>query len=304
MAETSSQVFLRLGAGSFATVYACTAWASVAVKQVADPAREPELKREHAALAALVAVWPPAPAGSSGRPEFQVPRCLEWYASFAAFAAANDVRHDAASANLGLGGVYLMERVWTVPPPLAKLIRQHCFPAAFIDDVQPFLGRIYFGRRREPATGRFFNPLNFALTPACLAALGLPCESVAASMGTALARVHFVAGFDGRDVEFVLGGAAHHANVEPAFFVIDFNQMRLVPSGGGDAIVQLLAEAVYTNDPYVPRPDSPFWPAFRAAYEAEAAHAGALATAQAVLAALQAHWQDAAAPERDDSDPL
>jgi hypothetical protein len=303
MAETSSQVFHRLGAGSFATVYACTAWASAAVKQVADPARTAELEREHAALDALAAAWPPAPAGPSDRLMFQVPHCLELYADYAAFAAANDVRHDAASANLGLGAVYVMERVWTVPPPLAKIIRQHCFPDAFKDDVRPFLGRIYFGRRRSPATNRFFNPLNFAVTPACLAALGLPCASLAASMGTALARVHFVAGFDGRDVEFVLGGATRHSNVEPAFFVIDFNQMRRVPHGGGDAVVQMLAEAVYTNDPYVPRPDSPFWPAFRVAYEAEAVHVGALATAQAVLAVLQAHWQDAAT-ELADSDPL
>jgi hypothetical protein len=294
MAETSTQVFHRLGAGSFATVYACTAWASVAVKQVADPARTTELEREHAALTELTAAWPPVPAGSAGRLTFHVPFCLELHADFADFAAANDVQHDAASANLGLGALYMMERVWTVPPPLAKRIRHHCFPDAFKDDVRPFLGRIYFGQRRALSTGRFFNPLNFAITPACLAALGLPCERLAASMGAALARIHFVAGFDGRDVEFVLGGATRHANVEPAFFVIDFNQMRRVPPDGGDAVVQLLAEAVWTNDPYVPRADSPFWPAFRAAYEAEAAHSGAVATAQAVLAALQAHWQDAA----------
>jgi Zinc finger protein len=122
-------------------------------------------------------------------------------------------------------------------------------------------------------------------------------------MGTALARIHFVAAFDGRDVEFILGGALHHANVEPAFFVIDFNQMRRVPPGGGDAVVQQLAEAVWTNDPYVPRAESPFWPAFRAGYEAAAADAGALATAQAVLAALAAHWQETV-QERSSTDDI
>ena len=293
MAETSSQVFLRLGAGSFATVSACTAWASVAVKQVADPARTTKLEREHAALTALNKVWWPTPApGVSGT--FQVPRCLELHADFADFAAAYDIKQDAAGANLGTAAVYLMERVCTVPPPLAMLIRHHCFPDAFKGDLRPFLGRIYFGQRRAPATGRDFDPLNFAVTPACLAVLGLPCERLAASMGAALAHIHFVAGYDGRDVEFVLGGATHHANVEPAFFVIDFNQMRRVSPGGGDAVAQQLAEAVWANDPYVPRTESPFWYAFRAGYEAEAAYAGALATAQAVLAALQAHWQEAA----------
>ena len=299
MAETSGQVFHRLGAGSFATVYACTAWPSIAVKQVADPARTSELEREHAALAALCAAWQPSPGALLA---FRVPRCLDLYADFSAFAAANDVRHNAASANLGLGAVYTMERVSTVPPPLAKRIREHCFPEAHKFDVRPFLGRVYFGQRRVP-TGRFFNPLNFAILPACLTALGLSCEGLAASMGTALARIHFVAGYDGRDVEFVLGGATHHANVEPAFFVIDFNQMRRIPPGGGDAVAQQLAAAVWTNDPYVPRSDSPFWPAFRAGYEAAAADAGAHATAQAMLAALAAHWQEVEQESTEDGPP-
>ena len=111
-----------------------------------------------------------------------------------------------------------MERVSTVPPPLAKRIRELCFPDAFKHDVRPFLGRIYFCQRRTPTTGRFFNPLNFPITPACLAALGLPCERLAANMGAALARIHFVAGYDGRDVEFVLGGAEHRSNVQPCVF--------------------------------------------------------------------------------------
>ena len=300
MAETTGQVFHRLGAGSFATVYACTAWPSIAVKQVADLARTPELVREHVALAALTAAWPSSSSGA--KLEFHVPRCLDMYPDFAGFAAANDIRHDAASANLGLGALYTMERVSTVPPPLAKLIRQHFFPDALKDDQTPFIGRVYFGQRRAPTTSRFF-PLNFPLTPPCLAALGLSCEILAASMGTALARIHFVAGFDGRDVEFVLGGAAHHANVEPAFFVIDFNQMRRVPTGGGNAVAQLLAEAVWTNDPYVPRPDSPLWPAFRVGYKATAAGVGALTTAKAVLAALAAHWQGATPESAADSPP-
>jgi hypothetical protein len=229
-----------------------------------------------------------------------VPRCLDWYGSFAEFAAANDVQHDAAQANLGLGAVYTMERVSPVPPLLAKRIRTSCFPEAFKSDVTPFIGRIYFGQRRN-APGHDFTPLNFPLTPACLTALGLPCERLAAGIGAALARIHFVAGFDGRDVEFVLGSASLHANMDPAFFVIDFNQMRRVPPGGGDAVVHLLAEAVWSNDPYVPRSDSPFWPAFRAAYAAEAVQADALATAQAVLAALSAHWSDAAHASSDNA---
>jgi hypothetical protein len=63
MAETSYQVFHRLGAGSFATVYACTAYSCIAVKQAADLARTSELAREHAALKALTHAWAPSPSG-------------------------------------------------------------------------------------------------------------------------------------------------------------------------------------------------------------------------------------------------
>ena len=89
-------MFYRLGAGSFATVYACTAWPFIAVKQVADPARTRELEREHIRLTALSAAWHPSPDGAFLA--FRVPRCFDLYADFSAFAAANDVRHDAASA--------------------------------------------------------------------------------------------------------------------------------------------------------------------------------------------------------------
>lgn len=52
--------------------------------------------------------------------------------------------------------------------------------------------------------------------------LGLPsAEEVALEMGDMLARIHWRAGFDARDVEFVMGDDMASS---VAFYVIDFNQ--------------------------------------------------------------------------------
>jgi hypothetical protein len=42
-------------------------------------------------------------------------------------------------------------------------------------------------------------------------------------MGEILGRFHWHAGYDGRDIEFVMGGASFSG---VALFVIDFNQVR------------------------------------------------------------------------------
>ena len=86
-------------------------------------------------------------------------------------------------------------------------------------------------------------------------------------MGTALARLNFVCGFDGRDVEFVMGGSATSSLTDPAFYVIDFNQMRRL-SEDEDACVAEIVAAITDNDPYFPRPDGEveLWNIFRQTY--------------------------------------
>ena len=295
MAETSSQVF-RLGAGSSATVYACTAWACVAVNQVADPARGAELACEHATHAALAAAWPPTPHGAAGRLAFHVPRCHELYTNFAAFRrgqrraarrgeriprTGRGVHHGARVARAAAAGA-------AQPPALLPggvQARRSAVPGPH---------RLRARAARSSPQRQLLRPAEFSAPARLPGALGLPCERLAASVGAALGRLHFVAGFDGRGVQFVLGGAARHAAAEPALAVIGFSRVRRVPAdGGGYAAVQQLAEAVMHDDSAVPRANSPWWHAFRAGYEGEAAHASALATAAAVLAALVARCWDA-----------
>jgi hypothetical protein len=76
-----------------------------------------------------------------------------------------------------------------------------------------------------------------------------------------LSRIHYIAGQDGRDIEFVLGGDKHD---KPKYFCIDFNQMR------NWGAVQQLVSSYVSNDPYYPRPQMKCWDQFKQAYLNEA----------------------------------
>lgn len=47
-------------------------------------------------------------------------------------------------------------------------------------------------------------------------------EDIAYGMGEMLGRLHWRAGYDGRDIEFVMGGASFSG---VAMYIIDFNQV-------------------------------------------------------------------------------
>lgn len=73
-------------------------------------------------------------------------------------------------------------------------------------------------------------------------------EEVVAGMGEMLSWIHWVAGYDGRDIEFVIAGAGFGVR----FCVIDFNQMRRLDSD--QSCILGLVQAFFSNDPYYPRP--------------------------------------------------
>ena len=300
MVEESSQTFHRLGAGSFATVYACPAWAAVAVKQGSDPSRAPDLQREYDVLCRLCALSATLADVQPHGHLFSLPRGLSFYDSFAALAESKDIKGDAATARMGPGAVYLMERVWPVPPKLAGRIRTAFFPPAFKQDTTPFVCRLYLGGREQPAAAAdaapgFFHAMNFPLTPDRLSALDQSCEKIAAGMASSLAFIHFGAVFDGRGVEFVLCGSPRDPSERHSFYAIDFDQMRPL-SGDAAAEASQIADAVWSNDPYVPRPGSTYWDVFSAAYTVAAVSFAKVEVAKSVLAALEAHWPTAAAP--------
>jgi hypothetical protein len=143
---------------------------------------------------------------------------------------------------------YAMDQVLPVPLSTAKMIRTMFYPPNMRNASDPTLCRLYFGKviKELGPSGRpnrFFNSANFPLDvsryrkPLEVTAEG-DCvypsvEDIAYGMGEMLGFLHWRAGYDGRDVEFVMGGASFSG---VAMYIIDFNQVcrsnRALPSLG------------------------------------------------------------------------
>ena len=138
---------------------------------------------------------------------------------------------------------YAMDQVQPLPLKFAQVVQNLFYPdTAKATAPAPSLCRIYFGKviskvRREGQPYRFFNSSNFPLdvsryqkvVDADEAGSYSGVEDIAYGMGEMLGRLHGRAGYDGRDIEFVLGGRGFS---DTSFYVIDFNQVccyRLTP---------------------------------------------------------------------------
>lgn len=134
------------------------------------------------------------------------------------------------------GAAYAMDCVTPLPLSVSRVIRELFYPPLQASASDPSLCRLYFGKIIEDAgfEGRpkkFFNSSNFPLDRARYKLLKdkaadfdlVSMEDIAVGMGEMLGRVDFLAGFDGRDVEFVLGGETFSG---VSLYVIDFNQLK------------------------------------------------------------------------------
>ena len=123
---------------------------------------------------------------------------------------------------------------------IARRIREHFYPprstvtdsgGVQVNVPAPVICRLYFGKELLRPSA-FVNPVNFPLDAARYDLLRdrydnidvPPKEEVAGGMGEMLAAIHWKAGFDARDVEFVMSGAPYSGGLR--FYVIDFNQVR------------------------------------------------------------------------------
>ena len=273
--------FRRLGAGHFATVFVNDVRGGVVVKQVAYPCTASILEKEHSDLQQLHRV-----CGDNCL--FRLPRPFGYYSSYWSFAKEAEIPR---TVDLGLPpyAMYVMQRVWPVPNNITEQIRETFFPDQFKNQPSaPFLARLYLGRPFSNPSPRIFCSENYPLDASRMDVLGLPSGKIAQGMGQMLARIHFKAGKDGRDIEFVLcGDPENPLSRIPGFFVIDFNQMR-PHNNDSDALVQ----SITINDPYYPRPDSPHWYDFCTAYITEAATSPppALTVAHCVIEKLLVLW--------------
>lgn len=276
LAVTSS--FVRLGAGSFATIFVSYERAAVVVKQVKDPLDVQKIYKEHEDLQHLYSCC------SGPEQLFKLPRPLGFFDSYTMFAQAAGISR---TEDLGLPphALYVMERIWPVPHKLALQIKEIFFPEDARSSVTPtFLARLYFGREKE--TSRFFNTENFPLYASRMEKLGLPAAALAKAMGEMLASINFVAGRDGRDIEFVLAGnPVNPWSPDPWFACIDFNQMR--PHQGNPEVI---CGSIVSNDPYYPRPNSPYWSDFVSGYTASASKVNASELASSVVSLISQHW--------------
>jgi hypothetical protein len=228
----------RIGSGSFATVYVVRGQ-PCALKVVQHRARTAELATEFHihnavysscstdsvfALPRAIAynnpttnefiTFPPPPPPPIGRQ--RAPRL-------------NDV-HVSLFAPLGTdSAAYAMDRAHVVPSIVGNVIRQLFYPEGFSTASPPFLCRLYFGRL-QGRPSKFLNPVNFPIDAARYTTLlvqpnfpeMLPINQVAEGMGEMLARIHWMAGYDARDIEFVMGGSGYGG---VKYYVIDFNQV-------------------------------------------------------------------------------
>jgi len=271
---------VRIGAGSFATVFVLHGGPLV-FKVVAAPDNSAAMHHEFEALRVLYSQC------STGL-FFRLPKPYAFHDPDNSVLIFNGVMRPSKRRNtqeaarrsspvnpfLGVAtetAAYAMDRVHAIPASVGALIKQRFYPAFAPENApMPRLCRLYFGRDAEyPRPSRFFNSGNFALDAAEYKQLYEEFEvveepeRVARAMGEMLASIHWHAGYDARDVEFIMGGDGLR---ELTYYVIDFNQMRPFSKDIND--IDKLVHAHFQNDPYYPRARSsdPLFPAFREGY--------------------------------------
>jgi hypothetical protein len=266
--------YKRIGAGSFATIYADEGRGGSVIKQVHDPANATVIRKEHDDLSALYDVC------KQRTTHFKVPRPFGYYDDCNSF---TKVERKLA--------MYVMQRIWPVPIDTSYRIQDLFFPYEHKQKPPPqFLARLYLGKNPQQRSNRFFSHENFPLDAERIEKLELPADQIAAGMGEMLSIINFRIGRDGRDIEFVLSGdPMNPLSQVPTYSCIDYNQMR--PHHGSFAAI---VSATAANDPYYPRPSSPYWNNFAFAYISEAIACGREASeiAQQVLDALCDRWAD------------
>ncbi|KAJ7444916.1 hypothetical protein FB451DRAFT_74248 [Mycena latifolia] len=258
---------VRIGAGSFAAIYAISGHSYV-FKVVHDASQEQTLLYEFNALHTIYSQF-------NSTSFFALPRplahhnptngCITMFPD--SLSLGRPGRRAYIHATLftshpltGTASAYLMDRAHPLPTHIANIIRTKFYsqPALDAHTRAPAICRLYFGKTVVPS--RFINSANFPMDIARMNALRKALdeqgmsgviatnEEIASGMGEMLGKIHWLGGFDARDVEFVMAGSDSYIR----FFIIDFNQMRLFNPDTGD--ISLLVDSFFVNDPYYPRP--------------------------------------------------
>jgi hypothetical protein len=279
---------VSIGRGSFATA-SILSGRPVAFKHVIFSDRTPELKAEFEALRCIydscdtdsffaiprpLAYYDPAVSTSFVSPDSS-PISKGWSRARRPLVSEDDfkaLKLDSAA--------YAMDQVLPLPLSTALLIRRLFYPPGQDIATVPSLCRLYFGKVIDTTSpggrpSRFFNSANFPLDVSRYRHMREAArvddyptvDDIVCGMGEMLGHLHWRGGYDGRDVEFIMGGASFSG---VAMNIIDFNQVcRLLESTDVDIKpffhkmrpwsrkkneVHQLVEAFFNNDPYYPRP--------------------------------------------------
>jgi hypothetical protein len=299
--EATLQRFVKVGQGQCGTVYALRGTTLVA-KLANSSSKENELfvdfQMHHLVYSAFVAL-------TSVCKDIYVPKVKLWINP----QSTDFWRDNAALFPLGVKTPnygLVSERIWPLPLPVREAIVDALCPKAIKDmksallkqpENKDCLVRLYLGRRNDTRKMEAKNVRlrNFPLHVDEMERLGLDTRSFAMTMAQSLALLHWKAGVDANDVEFVLGSRPQitgkpavedilAANKDTAaamyltdfnhrtisIWLLDFNQCKKFehsPAG-----VKKLVEGFWFNDPYYPRPnatnkaDQELWNAFKSHY--------------------------------------
>ena len=235
---------VTIGRGSFASVSVLTG-RPVAFKHVILPERSNELRKEFDTLRNIynscdtdyffaipqpLAFYDPNPPTSFVGPP-RSPHSASSRRPLRPRVTAGDFK----MLNLDTAAI-AMDHVLPLSLVVADTVRKLFYPPNSSAARSPSLCRVYFGKvisevGKGGRPNRFFNSANFPLDVARYQKIKAldhadECEypdvkEIVFGMGEILGHIHWRAGYDARDIEFVMGGASFSG---VAFFVIDFNQ--------------------------------------------------------------------------------
>lgn len=185
-----------------------------------------------------------------------------------------------------VGAVIEMERIAAVPRPVRDgLVDRYFVEYGEYDEEEEeeeseaCLVRVYLGEKEKDTLRAYDSLLNFPLRLNMMRDLKMDVGQLADEMAIALAVMHWEAGVDAMDVEFVLGSSsvmrenrlrkAPDPDEEPrsvsdtlAFvkrdvhiWVLDLDKAKRVVDMTLESVVRDLVPAFLGNDPYYPRPD-------------------------------------------------
>ncbi|KAH0283633.1 hypothetical protein M436DRAFT_67574 [Aureobasidium namibiae CBS 147.97] len=211
------------------------------------------------------------------RQDIYVPIYYEWVSSESNIFWNNFSQHFATDTDIKVPSYGLIsERILPLPLSIrAAIVDALCSKSirkqkeAFLKRPQnkDCLVRLYLGRRNDNSKTENVRLRNFPLHVNEMEYLKLDTEMYAVTMARALAVMHWTAGIDANDVEFVLGSSpANDPTAQSlSIWLLDFNQCKEFEHNSQG--LEQLVDSFWWNDPYYPRPnDKALWKAFKNVY--------------------------------------